>query len=195
MLIGAPMRAVGDGHHDRQAEPGGVVEGLGHVQQALAGGGGVGPRRPTADAPIATDIAANSDSTLMNSHGVSSPAATIADSALDDVRLRRDRIGADHLRPAQRDGLGDRARALDLLKHRRSPPCATARARSRPWRPRCCPRRPCLRSASRSRGSTESRLMTSVSAARPPSSAAFGRICPRCSRQMSPAGTVSRRSC
>ena len=35
-------RAVGDRHHDRQAEAGGVVEGLGHVEQALAGGRRVG---------------------------------------------------------------------------------------------------------------------------------------------------------
>jgi hypothetical protein len=34
-------------------------------------------RAPVADAPIATDIAANSDSTLMNSHGVSLPASTM----------------------------------------------------------------------------------------------------------------------
>jgi hypothetical protein len=34
-------------------------------------------RAPAADAPIATDIAANSDSTLMNSHGASLPALTI----------------------------------------------------------------------------------------------------------------------
>src|SRR5215470_10669965 len=33
----------------------------------------VNARAPAADAPIATDMAANSDSTLMNSHGASSP--------------------------------------------------------------------------------------------------------------------------
>ena len=38
-------------------------------------------RAPVADAPIATDIAAYSDSTLMYSHGASSPRLTIADSA------------------------------------------------------------------------------------------------------------------
>jgi hypothetical protein len=37
-------------------------------------------RAPVAEAPMATDIAANSDSTLMNSHGDSSPAFTIAES-------------------------------------------------------------------------------------------------------------------
>ena len=33
-------------------------------------------RAPVAEAPMATDIAANSDSTLMNSHGASSPVFT-----------------------------------------------------------------------------------------------------------------------
>ena len=35
---------VGDRHDDRQAEPGGVIDRLDHVQQALRGGGGVGAR-------------------------------------------------------------------------------------------------------------------------------------------------------
>jgi hypothetical protein len=35
-------------------------------------------RAPVAEAPIETDIAANSDSTLMNSHGESWPDFTIA---------------------------------------------------------------------------------------------------------------------
>ena len=38
-------------------------------------------RAPAAEAPMATDIAANSDSTLMNSHGESSPVFTISPSA------------------------------------------------------------------------------------------------------------------
>ncbi len=38
-------------------------------------------RAPVAEAPIATDIAANSDSTLTNSHGASAPDLTIAESA------------------------------------------------------------------------------------------------------------------
>ena len=38
-------------------------------------------RAPVADAPIATDIAANSDSTLMNSQGASAPDCTSDDSA------------------------------------------------------------------------------------------------------------------
>src|ERR1700747_3117653 len=38
-------------------------------------------RAPAAEAPIATDMAANSDSTLMNSHGDSSPVLTNSESA------------------------------------------------------------------------------------------------------------------
>ena len=38
-------------------------------------------RAPAAEAPMATDIAANSDSTLMNSHGDSSPVFTSSPSA------------------------------------------------------------------------------------------------------------------
>ncbi len=38
-------------------------------------------RAPAAEAPIATESAANSDSTLMNSHGASSPERTIAPTA------------------------------------------------------------------------------------------------------------------
>ena len=38
-------------------------------------------RAPVAEAPIATDIAANSDSTLMNSQGASVPSFTIAPTA------------------------------------------------------------------------------------------------------------------
>src|SRR5262245_17300971 len=37
-------------------------------------------RAPAADAPMATDMAANSDSTLTNSHGASAPDFTISDS-------------------------------------------------------------------------------------------------------------------
>src|SRR5579863_3787527 len=38
-------------------------------------------RAPVAEAPMATDIAANSDSTLMNSHGASCPLFTSVESA------------------------------------------------------------------------------------------------------------------
>ena len=45
-------------------------------------------RAPAAEAPMATDIAANSDSTLMNSQGDSSPVFTSSPERLDDVGLR-----------------------------------------------------------------------------------------------------------
>ena len=41
----------------------------------------VNARAPATEAPMATDMAANSDSTLMNSHGASSPVFTISPSA------------------------------------------------------------------------------------------------------------------
>ena len=70
---------------------------------------------------MATDMAANSDSTLTYSQGASVAGLHELGERLDDVRLRRDRVGADDLRAAQRDGLGDGARALHLPKrHQRS---------------------------------------------------------------------------
>src|SRR5688500_7543795 len=129
-------------------------------------------REPVAVAPMATDMAANSDSTLRNSHGPRSPDPTSAASAstmwvcgvlgeagagggggrrgargggaagrrlggelrldieelarpevagpderrerLDEVGLRRDRVGRDDLRPAAGHGLGDGTRAFEL---------------------------------------------------------------------------------
>ena len=72
------------------------------------------------------------------SHGASSPVRTRSRERLDDVGLRRDRVGADHLRPAERDRLGDRPRALELPKHGPAPELArhVLVARPRPRR-RC----------------------------------------------------------
>ena len=116
---------VGQGHHDGQPEAGGVVDGLDHEEQSLAGGRGVGARAGGRRARCATDIAANSDSTLMNSHGASRSGLHHLADGLDDVGLGRDRVGAHHLGPAQRDRLGDRPGALNLSQHR-SPPRAVA---------------------------------------------------------------------
>ena len=74
-------------------------------------------RAPVAEAPIATDIAANSDSTLTNSHGASSPVFTSCERFSTMCVCGRDRVRADHLGAAQRDGLGDRTRALKLPTH------------------------------------------------------------------------------
>ncbi len=114
-------RAVADRHHDRQPEAGGVVDGLGHEQQALArgrrvgaGAGGRGADRDRHRGELRLDVDELAAGELARLHHLAQ--------ALDDVRLRRDRIGADHLRPAQRDRLGDGARTFDLLKHGRALP-------------------------------------------------------------------------
>ena len=116
-------------------------------------------------------MAANSDSTLTNSHGASSPDFTIAAERLDDVRLRGDRVGADDLGRQRATAVGDRPGALDLpdgtrpsapslgrrpgrarrlppgrLRRRRGPP-----GRRRRGRRRRCPRPPRPGTARRSR--------------------------------------------
>ena len=58
------------------------------------------------------------------SQGASSPVLTEVRERFDDVRLRRDRVGGDHLRAAERDRLRDRLRALDLAKHGELPDLA-----------------------------------------------------------------------
>ncbi len=60
-------------------------------------------------------MAANSLSTLMNSHGVRLPSFGLIHQALDDVRLRG--CGADHLGAAQGHRLGDRLGTFNLLEH------------------------------------------------------------------------------
>ena len=78
---------------------------------------------------MATDIAANSDSTLMNSQRAERARLHHLAQPLDDVGLRRDRVGADHLRPAQGDGFGDGVRAFSLLEHVRPRVISTAHVR------------------------------------------------------------------
>jgi hypothetical protein len=98
--------AVGNRHDDRQTEAGGVVDGLYHEQQALRGGGsvraGAGSRRADGDAHggelgFDVDELAVGHLTRLDHFA----------KAFDDVRLRRDRIGADHLRSTERDRFGD----------------------------------------------------------------------------------------
>ena len=144
-------RAVGDRHHDRQAR---ARRRCRAPRSCTAGPGSPSPCRRAPrwrEAPIATDIAANSDSTLTNSHGASSPALHELREVLDDVRLRGDRVRADHLRPAQRHRLGDRPRALNLTQHRSAPAARLPPRRALPARPPRCPRRPRRRSARGSR--------------------------------------------
>ena len=105
--------AVGDGHHDRQPEAGGVVERLGHVEEALGGGRGVGAgagggradrRGHGAELGLDHQVLA----------GIELARPDQVREVLDDVGLRGDRIRADHLGPAERHGLRDRAGALFL---------------------------------------------------------------------------------
>ena len=163
-------RAVGDGHHDRQAR----ARRRCRAPRPCTGAPGWRSRctcaRRSPHAPIATDMAANSDSTLMNSQGASRRLHQRRE-PLDDVRLRRDRICRDHLGAAARDRAGDRCGPFDLLKQ-------LARLPRELWRsmPR---RRSRSRSASRTKRSRMARTTLStetipVSAATPPSSAAFG---------------------
>ena len=92
-------RAIAERHDDRQAEAGGVVDGLRHEEQALARGRRIGARaggrsadRDRQRGKFAFDIDEFAIGDLAESDH-------FAD-ALDDVGLRRDRIGADDLGPA-----------------------------------------------------------------------------------------------
>ena len=135
-------RAVGDRHHDRQPEPRGVVDRLGHEQQPLAGGCGVGARarRRGADRDahrreLALDVDELARREIAALHHLAEP--------FDDVRLRRDRIGADDVGPAERDGFGNGVRAFSLFEHGR-PRRARGERTGRPRSPRPrCRRRPC----------------------------------------------------
>ena len=99
MLIGAPIARLPKRHHDRQAEAGGVVDGLRHEQQALAGGGGIGARagcgradRDRQRGEFGFDVDEFAFGDFAGAHHFAE--------TLDDVGLRRDRIGANHLGPA-----------------------------------------------------------------------------------------------
>ena len=120
---GRADRAVAQGHHDGQAEARGVVDRLRHEQQALRGGrgigagtGGGGADRDRKGGELAFDV----DEFAVDQRAFFHQLAE----ALDDMGLRRDRIGADHFGPAQRDGLGHGVRSLDLLEHRSAPQAA-----------------------------------------------------------------------
>ena len=90
-------RAVADGHHDGKPEARGVVDRLGHEQQALArrrgvraraGGGGADGDRHRRELRFDVDELAAGE--LARLHHLAH--------AFDDVRLRRDRVRADRLR-------------------------------------------------------------------------------------------------
>ena len=133
-------RAIGDGHDDGQSQPGCVVDRLDHEEQALTRGRGVGtcPRGGGADGDrhggeLRLDVDELTWGELSALHE--------RRQRLDNVRLRRDGIGADHLGPRQGDCLGDRARTLNLPEHRRPPRSADGRIRRHVRHPPRCLRR------------------------------------------------------
>ena len=123
------------------------------------------------------------------------PAATSSRERLDDVGLRRDRVGADHLRAAQRHGLGHRPGALDLPKHRPASSRCGARARARPRRRATLPsptRRGSARGSPSATDVERDQAGQRGEARRAARRSGSGR--PRCSRASSVAGTVTTRS-
>ena len=131
-------RAVGDRHDDGQPQPRAVVDRLHHVEEPLGRGRRVGARtrdrgadrdRHRGEFALDVDVLAVLELAL----------AAEQPQVFDDVRLRGNRIGADHFRAAERHGLGDALAAFELLKHahlpaRASPPRRPSR-RLRRWRP------------------------------------------------------------
>ncbi len=109
-------RAVADGHDDRQPEARRVIDRFRHEQDALARGGGVAARAGGRCADghrqrgkFGFDVDELAILELAVLHHLAQ--------AFDDMRLRRDRISANHFRPAQGDRLRDGERAFHLLKH------------------------------------------------------------------------------
>jgi hypothetical protein len=108
MLIGRTDGAVAERHHDRQAETGGVVDRLRHEQEALARRRRIGARagrRSTDRDREGRELRLDVDEFAV---GEFAGAHHFAET-LDDVRLRGNRIGADHFGAAQRDSLRHRA--------------------------------------------------------------------------------------
>jgi hypothetical protein len=100
-------RPVGDRHHDRQAESGGVVDRLDHVEEPLTRGRrvGAGPGCRGADRHgHRGELGLDADELA----GLERAGPDGVGEILDDVRLRRDRIGADDLGPAPHHGLAHR---------------------------------------------------------------------------------------
>ena len=111
-----PDRPVAERHDDRQTEAGRVVDRLGHEQQPLTSSRRVGARPcrrgPNGDGKrreLAFDIDELTVAESAQPHKFAE--------AFDDVGLRGDRIGAHHLRPAERDCARHRLGAFDLLEH------------------------------------------------------------------------------
>ena len=110
------------------------------MQQALAGGRGVGAGtgcgRPDGDGQ-GGELGLH----VEELRGQVAPLLHRAQ-RLDDVGLRGDRVGADHLGAAHGHRSGHRLGSLHLLKHRSAPSARRRRNRMRPGPRRRCPRRP-----------------------------------------------------
>jgi hypothetical protein len=110
-------RPIRDRHDDRQAEPGGVVQRLGHVEEALARGRGVRARAGGGRA----DARGQSRKLRFDVQELALPDLALAHEIrerLDDVRLWRDRVGAYDLGTTIRHSACDSLGALDLATHR-----------------------------------------------------------------------------
>ncbi len=108
-------RAVRDRHHDRLAHPRHVEADLKHQGKTLGGRCRVDPgaRRARAEAGgESRELALDRDV-----FGVEFAVRHHLGKVLDDVRLRRDRIGCNHLRAAAFHDLGHSVRPFHKLQH------------------------------------------------------------------------------
>ena len=108
---------IAERHHDRQAEARGVVDRLGHEQQALARGRGIGaraggrcPDRDREGGEFGFHIDEFAILQFAQSNHLAEP--------FDNMGLRRDRISADDLGAAQGNRLGCGVGTFSLLQHR-----------------------------------------------------------------------------
>ena len=109
--------AVRHGHHNRKPQARSVIDGFHHVKKPLACGGRVGSGacdtradRHTHRGKFAFDVDVLAVFNL--------PLAGEVAERFNNMRLRGNRISADHFRAAQRHGLGHALTAFNLFEHR-----------------------------------------------------------------------------
>ncbi len=98
--------ARGDGHNDRETEPGGVVNRFSHIKQPLGSGSGVG----TAAGDGTADCHAHGCEFTFNVQEFAVFKSSFFDhgaEVFDDMGLRRDRVGADDFGAAKCHSLSD----------------------------------------------------------------------------------------
>ena len=113
-------RAVGYCHHHGKPKPARVVDGLRHIKKTLAGRCRIGAaaRHRGADCHRhRSELAFHIDVLAVGKH----PFAAKETKIFNNVGLRRNRVGAHHVRPAKRDRLRYALAAFELLKHGSSP--------------------------------------------------------------------------